>query len=200
MPIIVLQIAGATENGYFIPAWSLVWPLRLIAVNIANAFTAHAADDERRAGELSIKAGLLILAIFLPLVLFLVLASHPLLRTLFGGKYATNGDTVMRLLAPGLIAYAVVSLGVAMARVRRQLRRLLVLSAIYAAVSLPVSIALVSAYGIEGGGAAWLIAQIGLAVFAAFIWSRGLFDRPADLQLVDEINAEATAGDISVSR
>jgi O-antigen/teichoic acid export membrane protein len=196
MPIIVLQIAGATENGYFIPAWSLVWPLRLIAVNIANAFTAHAADDERRAGELSIKAGLLVLAIFLPLVAFLMLGSHPLLRTLFGREYASNGDTVMRLLAPGLLAYAVVSLGVAMARVHRQLYRLLVLSAIYAAISLPVSIALVSAYGIEGAGAAWLVAQIGLAAIAAVIWSRGLLDRPADLALVDEIRPEDSAIDI----
>ena len=132
-------------------------------------------------------------------MLFLVLASHPLLRTLFGREYATNGDTVMRLLAPGLLAYAVVSLGVAMARVRRQLYRLLVLSAIYAAVSLPVSIALVSAYGIEGGGAAWLIAQIGLAVIAAFIWSGGLLDRRADVALVDEISPATSAGDTSVS-
>lgn len=200
MPVIVLQIAGDRQNAFFYAAWSLVWPLRLVAVNIANAFTAHAADDESRAGDLSIKAGLLILAIFLPLVLFLVLASHPLLRTLFGREYATNGDTVMRLLAPGLLAYAVVSLGVAMARVRRQLYRLLVLSAIYAAVSLPVSIALVSAYGIEGGGAAWLIAQIGLAVIAAFIWSGGLLDRRADVALVDEISPATSAGDTLVSR
>jgi O-antigen/teichoic acid export membrane protein len=194
MPIIVLQIAGARDNAFFYAAWSLVWPLRLIAVNIANAFTAHAADDESRAGELSVKAGLLILAIFLPLVLFLALGSHPLLRFLFGREYATNGDTVMRLLAPGLLAYAVVSLGVAMARVRRQLSRLLVLSAAYAAVSLPVSIALVSAYGIEGGGAAWLLSQIGLAAIAAFIWSRGLLDRPADVALVEEISPQDSTG------
>jgi len=190
MPVIVLQIAGARDNAFFYAAWSLVWPLRLIAVNIANAFTAHAADDESRAGELSIKAGLLILAIFLPLVAFLMLASHPLLRTLFGREYASDGDIVMRLLAPGLLAYAVVSLGVAMARVHRQLYRLLVLSAIYAAISLPVSVALVSDYGIGGAGAAWLISQLGLAAIAGIVWSRGLFDRPADLALMDEMSSQ----------
>jgi len=199
MPVIVLQIAGDRDSAFFYAAWSLVWPLRLIAVNIANAFTAHAADDESRAGELSVKAGLLILAIFLPLVLFLSLGSHQLLRILFGREYATNGDTVMRLLAPGLLAYAAVSLGVAMARVRRQLSRLLVLSVAYAAVSLPVSIALVSAYGIEGAGAAWLISQIGLAAIAGTIWSRGLFGRPADPALVEEITPEIPAGDASAS-
>jgi len=200
MPVIVLQIAGERNNAFFYAAWSLVWPMRLVAVNIASAFTAHAADDESRAGELSIKAGLLILAIFLPLVLFLALGSNPLLRILFGKEYASNGDIVMRLLAPGLLAYAVVSMGVAMARVRRQLNRLLVLSAIYAAVSLPMSIALVSAYGIGGGGAAWLISQIGLAAIAAVIWSRGLFDRPADLSLVEEISPDEAAGDILTPR
>src|SRR5206468_4163297 len=106
----------------------------------------------------------------------------PLLRVLFGREYASHGDIVMRLLAPGLLAYAVVSLGVAMARVRRQLSRLLVLSAVYAAVSLPVSIALVSTYGIGGAGAAWLASQLGLAAIAGAIWSRGLFDRPAHLR------------------
>src|SRR5438132_4720078 len=188
MPVIVLQIAGDRDNAFFYAGWSLVWPLRLVAVNVANAFTAHAADDESRAGELSIKAGLLILAIFLPLVLFLTLGSHPLLRVLFGREYANHGDIVMRLLAPGLLAYAVVSLGVAMARVRRQLSRLLVLSAVYAAVSLPVSIAPVSHYGIGGAGAAWLASQLGLAAIAGAIWSRGLFDRPADVTLVEEIS------------
>jgi O-antigen/teichoic acid export membrane protein len=186
MPLIVVQFAGARDNAFFYAAWSLVWPLRLIAVNIANAFTAHAAEDESRAGELSVKAGLLILAIYIPLVLFLTFGSHPLLRTLFGQEYAAQGDTVMRLLAPGLLAYAAVSLAVAMARVRRQLTRLLALSAIYAAISLPLSIALVSADGIEGAGAAWLLSQCVLAAIAGVIWFGHLFERRASLTLVEE--------------
>ena len=71
MPIIVLQVEGAAENAFFFAAWSLVWPLRLIASNIANAFTAQAAEDDSRARDLLMKAGLLTLAIFAPLVLFL---------------------------------------------------------------------------------------------------------------------------------
>jgi O-antigen/teichoic acid export membrane protein len=84
--------------------------------------------------------------------------------------------------------------------VRRQLSRLLVLSAVYAAVSLPVSIALVSNYGIGGAGAAWLISQLGLAAIAGIVWSRGLFGRPADLALVDEISPEDPVDDASSSR
>ena len=147
------------ENAFFYAAWSLVWPLRLIASNIANAFTAQAAEDDSRARDLLMKAGLLTLAIFAPLVLFLTLGAHPLLRYLFGPEYAENGDLVMRLLAPGLLASAFLSLAVAFARVKRQVARLLFLSVTYTAISLPLSIALISWQGIDGAGMAWLLSQ-----------------------------------------
>jgi len=44
MPIIVLQIEGAENTAFFYAAWQLVWPLRLVGTNIANAFTAQAAS------------------------------------------------------------------------------------------------------------------------------------------------------------
>jgi len=183
MPIMVLEIEGATDNAFFYAAWSLVWPLRLIANNIANAFTAHAADDESGARDLWVKAGLLMVAIFVPLVLILTLGSNPLLRLLFGREYASSGDLVMVLLAPGLLPYAFVSLGVAMARVRRQMVRLLVLSAAYALVSLPLSIALISGIGIEGAGLAWLLSQFVVAGIALVLWSLHLLERRGRLDL-----------------
>jgi O-antigen/teichoic acid export membrane protein len=183
MPIIVLQIEGAANTAFFFAAWSLVWPLRLIAVNIANAFTAQAATDESRIGDLWYKGSLLILAIFVPLVLILGLGSHPLLRLLFGPEYAANGDTLMRLLAPGLLPFAFVALGVALARVRRQLGRLLALSAAYSAVSLPLSVALISANGINGAGLAWLLSQVIVGVIAVGIWRLGLLDRGERVEL-----------------
>ena len=186
MPIIVLQAAGAQENAFFYAAWSLVWPLRLIASNIANAFTAQAAEDDSRARDLLMKAGLLTLAIFAPLVLFLTLGAHPLLRYLFGSDYAANGDVVMRLLAPGLLASAFLSLAVAFARVKRQVGRLLFLSVTYTALSLPLSIALISWLGIDGAGAAWLLSQGAVAVIAVGVWYVGLFRGTARGVLNDE--------------
>lgn len=181
MPIIVLEMEGATENAFFYAAWSLVWPLRLVAVNVANAFTAHAAAAEDQARDLLLKAGLLLLALFVPLVLILSLGSNLLLRLLFGQDYAADGDVVMRLLAPGLLAHAFVALGVALARVRRQMGRLLALSALYAAVSLPLSIALISGIGIEGAGLAWLVAQFVLAGAALLLWSLRLLEGSTEL-------------------
>jgi O-antigen/teichoic acid export membrane protein len=186
MPIIVLQAAGAQDNAFFYAAWSLVWPLRLIASNIANAFTAQAAEDDSRARDLLMKAGLLTLAIFAPLVLFLTLGAHPLLRYLFGADYAENGDVAMRLLAPGLLASAFLSLAVAFARVKRQVARLLFLSVTYTAISLPLSIALVSWRGIDGAAAAWLLSQAAVAAIAVGVWSLGLFRSTARRVLIDQ--------------
>jgi len=186
MPIIVLQAAGAHENAFFYAAWSLVWPLRLIASNIANAFTAQAAEDDNRSRDLMMKAGLLTLAIFAPLVLFLTLGAHPLLRYLFGPEYAENGDLVMRLLAPGLLGSAFLSLAVAFARVKRQVARLLFLSVTYTAISLPLAIALISWQGIDGAGMAWLLSQAAVAVIAVAVWSLGLFRGTARPMAIDE--------------
>ena len=185
MPIIVLQAAGAQENAFFYAAWSLVWPLRLIASNIANAFTAQAAEDDSGARDLLLRAGLLTLAIFVPLVLFLTVGAHPLLRYLFGREYAANGDLVMRLLAPGLLPCAFLSLAVAFARVKRQVARLLFLSAAYTALSLPLSIVLVSWLGIDGAGVAWLLSQAGVAAIALAVWSLGLFRETARGEVLD---------------
>lgn len=186
MPIIVLQVAGATENAFFYAAWSLVWPLRLVASQIANAFTAQAAEDDRRARDLLRRAGLLALAIFAPLVLFLTAGAHPLLRYLFGAEYAENGEMVMRLLAPGLLPSAFLFLAVAYARVRRQVGRLLFLSLTYTTISLPLSIALVSWLGIDGAGVAWLVSQAAVAGIALAIWSLGLFEGRASEAVLAE--------------
>ena len=175
MPIIVLQIEGARENAFFYAAWSLVWPLRLLASNIANAFTAQAAEDDTRARDLLTKAGLLTLAIFAPLVVVLTLGAHPLLRYLFGTEYAENGALAMRLLAPGLLASAFLSLAVAFARVKRQVARLVFLSVAYTTISLPLSVVLVAWRGIDGAGVAWLISQAVVAVIAVGVWRLGLF-------------------------
>ena len=185
MPIIVLQAAGAEQNAYFYAAWSLVWPLRLIASNIANAFTAQAAEDDTRSRDLLMKAGLLTLAIFAPLVLFLTLGADPLLRYLFGREYAENGDLAMRLLAPGLLGSAFLSLAVAFARVKRQVARLLFLSVTYTAISLPLAIALISWQGIDGAGVAWLLSQAIMAAIAVAVWSMGLFRETARRPPID---------------
>jgi O-antigen/teichoic acid export membrane protein len=179
MPIIVLQIEGARDNAFFYAAWSMVWPVRLVASNIANAFTAQAAEDDTRARELLMKAAVLTMAIFAPIVLFLTLAAHPLLRYLFGSDYAENGALVMRLLAPGLLASAFLSLAVAFARVKRQIARLILLAITYSAISLPLSVALVSWLGIDGAGVAWLLSQGAVALIALGVWMLGIFREPS---------------------
>jgi O-antigen/teichoic acid export membrane protein len=185
MPIIVLQAAGAEQNAYFYAAWSLVWPLRLIGSNIANAFTAEAAEDDRGIRDLVMKAGLLAMAIFAPLVVFLTVAAYPLLRYLFGPEYADNGDLVMRLLAPGLLFAAFLQLAVAFARVKRQVSRLLFLAVVYAGLCVPLSISLISSWGIEGAAAAWLVAQFATAAVALLVWVTGLFRDTARGEVLD---------------
>jgi O-antigen/teichoic acid export membrane protein len=119
------------------------------------------------------------MVIFVPIVVVLTVGAYPLLRFLFGEEYAENGEVVMRLMAPGLLPFAILILGVAVARVRRQVARLLFLSFVYAGISLPLSIVFVESFGIDGAAAAWLIAQVGAAAIAVAVWSLRLFEGPS---------------------
>ncbi len=185
MPIIVLQIEGAHATAYFYAAWSLVFPLRLIATNIANALTAEAAVDERQLEHLWQRAGTLTAAVFLPLIVVLTLGSHPILKMLFGVEYAANGEVLMRILAIALIPFAFTSLYIAVARVRRQVRRLIVLAIVSSGLSLTLSITLIWAIGIDGAGIAWLAGQAAVAVAAFAIWSFRLFETQSRMSLVE---------------
>ena len=89
----------------------------------------------------------------------------------------------MRVLAPGLLPFAFLALAVALARVRRQLGRLMALSVAYSAVSLPLSVLLISADGINGAGLAWLLSQLIVGAIALGIWRLGLLDRGERVEL-----------------
>jgi O-antigen/teichoic acid export membrane protein len=133
-----------------------------VAVSIANALTAEGAADESGLGYLTRKAAIFAGAIFVPLTLLLFIESRTILR-LFGAEYASEGVVLMRLLAVGLIPFAFTSLYMAALRVRRQIRRLIFLAALFSGLSLTLAIALIPELGIEGAGAAWLVAQAAVA-------------------------------------
>jgi O-antigen/teichoic acid export membrane protein len=175
MPIIVLNIAGGAANAYFYTARTVIFSLRLIAMNIANAFTAEASargDDAR----LFRWALLLAAALLLPVIVILLVEGELVLR-IFGREYAENGALLMRFLVLGLIPFALANLYAGLARVRRQLTPILFMAAASTAINLTLGVVLVSAIGIEGAGIAWLAAQSGGAAVALLIPSGRILQR-----------------------
>lgn len=175
MPLIVLNIAGGAANAYFYIARTIIFALRLIAMNISNAFTAEASargDDAR----LFRWAALLAAALLLPAIVILLVEGGLVLR-LFGREYADNGVLLMRFLALGLIPFAVANLYAGLARVRRRLAPILFMAAASTTTNLTLGVILVAAIGIEGAGIAWLVAQTAGAAAALLIPSREILGR-----------------------
>ena len=173
MPIIVLNIAGATASAYFYTSRAIIVALRFIAMNISNALTAEGANRDRDLDRLLRWAAILSVAVLAPAVVVLLVEADLILR-IFGREYAENGATLTRLLALGLVPFAVVTLYTAVARVRRQVGRLILLASVSTTINLSLGITLVAAIDIEGAGIAWLVAQTAAAMVAIALFWPGL--------------------------
>jgi O-antigen/teichoic acid export membrane protein len=173
MPIIVLNIAGATASAYFYTSRAIIVALRFVAMNISNALTAEGANRDRDLNRLLRWAAILSVAVLAPAVVVLLVEADLVLR-IFGREYAENGATLTRLLALGLVPFVVVTLYTAVARVRRQFFNDTATTEIYTGINLSLGIALVSAIDIEGAGIAWLVAQTAAAMVAVSLLWPGL--------------------------
>jgi O-antigen/teichoic acid export membrane protein len=163
VPVIVASSAGLTSSGYFYTAWIVGLALDLALMNITTALTVEGARDEAalaRHARLALRLGAVLVV---PTALAtIVLAPYGL--ALLGGAYAEHGTPVLRLVAAGVVVRLVGALFIAIARVRRRMRQLVVMEAAHFALIIGLTLVLVPAYGIVGAGAAYCATHALLAV------------------------------------
>jgi O-antigen/teichoic acid export membrane protein len=163
VPVIVASSAGLTANGYFYTAWIVGLALDLALVNITTAVTVEGARDEAALVRHARSALRLGAALVVPAALAaIVLAPYGL--ALLGSAYEEHGTPVLRLVAAGVIFRLVSALFIAIARVRRRMRQLLIMEAAHFALIIGLTLVLVPAYGIVGAGVAYCATQALLAV------------------------------------
>jgi O-antigen/teichoic acid export membrane protein len=165
LPIMVLAMVGKRDAAFYYTAWTITFSMRLVATNIGTVLTVEGAVGEVKLSHLNRALSLLGAAMFLPLVLVVVLAAHPVLRV-FGGEYAAEAATLLRLLSLAVVPFAVTSLFIGVERVRRRVDRLVVLAVASTGTTLALAVILIPKLGIEGAGVAWLIAQLATALLA----------------------------------
>lgn len=162
VPLIVLSILGGVANARYYAAWTIAFAFRLVAVNLANAFTVQAsltvADRAAARSELLRLAPLAVI----PLVA-LALFGADLLLGVFGADYGP-GAAVLRWFGLGLVPFAVVTFLTAGHRVEGRSRSAVVVALITATATLALDLALVPRLGIEATGMAWAAAWTVAAV------------------------------------
>ena len=171
LPVIVVAQAGATQGAYFAIAWTIVMALTLVPVNMAASMTVetvHAgADLATETRRLCIHVARLLL----PLVVVLEIAAPWILR-IFGPEYAANATDTLRVAMLGLLPFAANAIFLASARIRGQGRRILLVQAAVAVLTLGGSLLLLRSDGIFGVAIAWPLAQ---TLVAAVVVPLGLW-------------------------
>jgi O-antigen/teichoic acid export membrane protein len=158
MPLVVTAVAGAAVNAVYALAWAVALPLYAFAANIGMSLVLHGTRERAVLTVLERKAALQGARVLVPSVLALAVLA-PQLLSLFGGSYAEDGATLLRLLAAGALPYFVLVLRLSVARVQRRLRPAMVALGLQAALALGTAPALIDALGVTGAGVAWVSSQ-----------------------------------------
>lgn len=166
LPLMVLSVLGAVGNAYFFAAWTMIQPLLMVAVAISFSLFAEGSHYERALPRTVGRAWVLALLILSAGVTTALLFGHRLLLV-FGAQYSQNATTLLRLLSLCTLPAAIRMIGFAAYRVRKQLRRILVISTVDVALSVAFAYCFLRVIGLDGIGLGLLIGQVPVAALVA---------------------------------
>ena len=166
LPLLVAQISGFRANAFFSTAWLVVGAFDLMLANIGVSFTVEGVIDEERLPHLARSVARLSAAIALPTALVLVVGA-PFVLSLLSSEYRAGGVGVLRLVAVAMPFRAVTVLFLSLARVRREIGRLVAVQALSCVLVLGSAALLLPGHGIVGAAAGYLGAQVLVALVVA---------------------------------
>jgi O-antigen/teichoic acid export membrane protein len=157
-PIVIVQVVGPVQGGYFAVAWTLATSADLIAFNMGSSLTVEGAIAPHLLGEHL--RGILRhqLRLVVPIAIVLAVAAPVVLRP-FGAAYAEHSSTLLRLMAIALVPRSVLALAISVWRVDRTLLPLIVTNGLTAAAVLGAAGLLAASHGSNTVAVAWLATQ-----------------------------------------
>ncbi|MGV9314537.1 lipopolysaccharide biosynthesis protein [Streptomyces sp. NPDC003691] len=166
LPVMVAVRFDSELNGYFYIAYTVGGTMEFMAINMASSLTAHASHSPETLAA-GVRGALRRMALLLvPVVTVLVLFA-PLILAPFGGSYAENGTTVLRLLAAAALPRVAVELYIGVLRVQGRTGMLAVVQGLMCALVLGSAAMLLGPAGIAGAGWAMLLSMLVMAVVVA---------------------------------
>lgn len=163
VPLIVLDRLGAEQNAYYSLAYIIASTFYVAVASMGGSLVVEGARHPERLAEHGRRmlrhAGLLVAA-----ATAVVVAAAPWLLLPFGAAYSAQGTTVLRLMALSALPNVLLGIAIEVARVRRDLRRLVVLQVTFSVLVIALVVGLLPPLGLTGVGLAWLISACALAV------------------------------------
>jgi O-antigen/teichoic acid export membrane protein len=156
LPLLVVNVLSAEMNAYFYIAWAVSSLLLVIPSATSTSLFAEGSFEFDRL-KVNLTRALKFTFILLTLgIIALFLFGKYILLFLFGLEYI-NSFGVLLILALGSIPFAVNSLYVAIKRVEREIKSLILVLGGIAIITLMLSYMLIYSLGIIGVGVAWVV-------------------------------------------
>lgn len=162
MPLMITAQLGVEANGYFYVTWLIGLTFDGALLAVGASLTAEGAHDPGRLAELARGLARRITLVGLPVIALIVVAA-PALLNIVGGAYAREATGLLRLLALAFIPRALILLWASLARVERQVSRIVAMQGALAICTVGLSLPLIGRLGITGAGWAYLVSQIVVA-------------------------------------
>jgi len=164
LPLVVLGLLGSTEAAYFYMAWFLGFLLTSASTYLALSLFAEGSHDPGALRVLSRNAVLGGVAVATLGALFLLLLGDKLLLT-FGREYASEGATLLRIVALAALPAAVVNVYLGALRVTKRTGELMIVAGVVAVTTVALSCALLPLMGLAGAGVGHGLGQgLGLVI------------------------------------
>lgn len=170
VPLMVLDVEGDIGAGHFQAAWIIGFTVFTLSVNAAHALLAENSHDQAKEHRNTIQAGLLSLALTVPITL-IGLVGAPVLLLVYGPDFADNSSSLLRILLVAAIPNAVYQVHVGRLRSQGRMMAVIGQESLLSVVVVGLSWFLLPSMGIEGVGVAWLVGLVALAV-VGLAWER----------------------------
>ena len=172
VPLIVLDERGASQAGYYYVAFQFAWLLGAFIDAVALSLLAEGSQEGAELPDLMRRSAKLVAVVSIPSGLVLAVCGHWLLLV-FGASYSAHATVALAVLALATPAVGLYEWGLSLLFIRKQLRALLVVNAVFAVVT--IALALVWAReGLGWAAAAWLVGNLCAGTMAAIAGTRGL--------------------------
>ena len=158
LPLIIIAQLGAQQNAYFAMPWVMSGGLTTLIWSVAASLVVEAAGDEQRIRSLTRRSLRLAMGVA-ALGGAIQLLGAPLLLRIFGAAYAEEGTTLLRLMALAAPATVITTVYTSVARLRRQLGRVVVVQAVIGATILAFTLLFIDSMGVRAVGLAYLLAE-----------------------------------------
>jgi len=164
LPLVVVGLLGSTEAAYFYMAWFLGYLLTSASTYLALSLFAEGSHDPGALRVLARNAVAGGLAMATVGAAFLLLLGDKLLLA-FGHDYATEGATLLRIVALAALPAAVVNVYLGALRVTKRIGELVVIAGVVAVTTVGLSCALLPVMGLAGAGIGHGLGQgLGVAI------------------------------------